>query len=153
MLDWCSSSTDSLNNTSGFIIEDQSVVSLFLVFCLISIIGLVFHSRLTEKVTRLSRDGCNLHFTKGLFSLVMLVIFSLGNLSVSSLSCRPIEMLHDPAHLLDLSSQLLGFLTSIQGAYALGYVLIPLIDRNRTDSGINRNHMACFRSVKRLTSH
>lgn len=153
MIDWCSSSTASLNNTSSFIIGDQSAVSLFIVFCLISITGLLFHFRLTEKVTRSSISSCNLHFAEGLFSLIMLAIFSVGNQSISSLICQPVEMLYDSGYILILGVQLLGFLTSLQGAYALGSVFIPLFDQIKLGSTSNRNHIACLRSVKRLTSH
>ena len=153
LLDWCSSSTSSLNNTNSYIIDDQSVVPLFIVFCLISITGLLFHFRLTEKVTRSLTDGYNLHFAEGLFSLITLAIFSFGNQSVSSLTCRPVEMLNDSGYMLILGIQLLGFLTSLLGAYGLGSVFARFFDQNKLHSASNRNHTVCVRSVKRLTSH
>ena len=153
VLDWCSSATDSLNSTSSVIIEDQSLVSLFLIFCLISIIGLLFHFRLTEKVRQSWNDDSNRHFTQGLFSLMMLAIFSFGNQSVSALTCRPTQMLYDHRYIFPFGLQFVGFLVSIHTAYAFGSVFVRLFDRRKINSAGSRSHTACCRSIKRLTSH
>lgn len=153
MLDWCSPSSRFLNNTSNFVIEDHSVIDLFIIFCAMSIMGLLIYIYLNEKVIQWSTNGSNLHFVPILFALIMFAILSLVNQSLSSLICRPVEILYNSQFSSMLGIQLYGFLISLLGAYSLGSVFIPLFDRTENNIIDHRNRLVSSRSVKRLTSH
>ena len=154
MLDWCSPSSRFLNNTSSSVIEDHSVIDLFIIFCVISIMGLLIYFYLNEKVMQWSTNGSNLHFVPVLFALTLFAILSFVNQSLSSLICRPVEILYNSQFSSMLGIQLYGFLISLLGAYSLGSIFIPLFDQNQNEKNtIDHGHrFVSSGSVKRLTS-
>ncbi len=92
------------------------------------IIGLLFYFTLYGKST----NGNSLNFWWGLSVLGMLVGSSICNQLISSLTCRPVEILYDERFTSILGVQMIAFITCIHFAYGLGNVLTPLFDQRRT---------------------
>jgi hypothetical protein len=89
------------------------------------IIGLLFHFTLYEKST----NDNNLKFWYGLLVLSLFVGSSICNQWISSLTCRPVEILYDKRFTSILGAQMIGFVACIHLAYGLGVIFTPLFDQ------------------------
>jgi hypothetical protein len=57
---------------------------------------------------------------------------SIFNQWISSVTCRPVQMMYDERYTLMLVMQMLGFIACLHFAYGLGNICKPLLDQRRT---------------------
>jgi len=138
-LDWCSSSSRFLNNTNSYAVADKSVIILGGSCYIMLIMVLVFYFTLHKK-------RC-LHFWYGLLVLGMFVGSSICNQWISSLTCRPIEMLYDKRFTSILGVQMISFIACVHLAYGLGSIFTPLFDQRRITLSTLDSHTPLFPSV------
>ncbi len=124
--DWCSSSSRFLNNTHSYAVIDQSVSLLSGACYIILIIGLLFYFTSNKKST----NNKSLNFWYGLLVLSMFVGSSICNQWISSLTCRPVEILYDKKFTSILGMQMISFIASIHMAYGLGAIFTPVFDQH-----------------------
>jgi hypothetical protein len=141
--DWCSSSSHFLNNTSSYAIVDQSVLLLCGTCFIMLIIGLFLHPIFNEKLT----NDNNSNFWFGLLVFSMFVGSSICNQLISSLTCRPIEILYDKRYTSILGVQILSFLICVHFAYSLGCIFTPLFDQSITTLSKSNNRTPSFRAI------
>ena len=143
LLDWCSSSSRFLNNTNSYAVVDKSVIILGGSCYIMLIMVLVFYFTLHKKRT----NDNSLHFWYGLLILGMFVGSSICNQWISSLTCRPIEMLYDKRFISILGVQMISFIACVHVAYGLGSIFTPLFDQRRITVSTLDGNTPLFPSV------
>jgi len=124
-------------------VVDKSVIILGGICYIMLIMVLVFYFTLPKKRTNDNR----LHFWYCLLVLGMFVGSSICNQWISSLTCRPIEMLYDKRFTSILGVQMISFIACVHLAYGLGSIFTPLFDQRRITLSTLDSHTPLFPSV------
>jgi len=141
--DWCSSSPHPLNTASSYAVVDQSLILLGGICYIMLIIGFLLYFILNGKLT----NDTSLSFWYGLLVLGMFIISSICNQLISSLICRPVEILYEKRFTSILGVQMIGFIACIHFAYGLGCIFTPIFDQRRTTLPRSDSRTLLFPSV------
>jgi uncharacterized membrane protein AbrB (regulator of aidB expression) len=134
ILEWCSSSIVVSNNTNSYLFMNKFVISLYEICFMLIITGVLLYMTLMKQSFRPIIHK-RLLFWFGIVILGMFVGSSVCNQLISSLTCRPIEMIYNIRYTLMLATQMIGFIASLYFAYGFGQIYGPLLDQ-RTNSKI-----------------
>jgi hypothetical protein len=109
--------------------------------------ALVFYFTLYKKQTNHNSSD----FWYGLLVLGMFVGSSICNQWISSLTCRPVEILYDKRFTSILGVQMIGFVACIHWAYGLGTIFTPLFDQRAITLSRLDSYTPLFSSINSVS--
>jgi len=98
---------------------------------MVLIIALLIYFTLNENLAKQSAHK-SLLFWRDMLTVGLFIGLFIFNQWISSVTCRPVQMMYDERYTLMLVMQMLGFIACLHFAYGLGNIFKPLLDQRRT---------------------